>query len=143
MQDGVYHHFTRCYGYDWDGDIYEIVEEEAEVVRFIYKAYLDGMSPKKISELITAKTVTGKNFTRGTVKDILKNRIYIGDRVLQQFYSPRVRKCNRNYGEVPKYILPEVHEPIIAREMFDEVQNVMQQKQKIRLRKPLLAFLEG
>ena len=140
MQDGVYHHFSRCYGYDWDGDIYKIVEKEAEVVRFIYKAYLDRMSPKKISELITEKTVTGKNFTRGTVKDILKNRIYIGDRVLQQFYSPRVRKCTRNYGEVPKYILSDVHEPIIDRESFENVQAIMQQKAKETPKKTFNCF---
>lgn len=140
MQDGIYHHFTRCYGYDWDGDIYKIIEKEAKVVRFIYKAYLDGMSPKKISELITAKTVTGKNFTRGTVKDILKNRIYVGDRVLQQFYSPSVRKCNRNYGEVPKYILSDVHEPIIDRESFKRVQAIMQQKAKETPKKTFICF---
>ena len=90
--------------------------------------------------MITAKTLTGKNFTRGTVKDILKNRIYIGDRVLQQFYSPRVRKCTRNYGEVPKYILSDVHEPIIDRESFENVQAIMQQKAKETPKKTFICF---
>ncbi len=140
MQEGIYHHFSRCYGYEWVGDDYKIIEEEAEVVRFIYDSYLNGVSPTKISKMITAKTVTGKSFTRGTVKDILKNQIYVGDRVLQQFYSPEVRKCVRNYGEVPKYILSDVHEPIIDKQTFDKVQKLMEEKAKQTPQKTFTCF---
>lgn len=128
IQQGKYNHYSRCFGYTWDHDDYVIVEEEAEVVRFIFESYLNGMSPTKISRLIDSKTVTGKAFTRGTVKGILKNRIYVGDRIRQQFYSPAIRQKRRNYGEVPKYILEDVHKGIIDRETFDKVQEMMNRK---------------
>lgn len=128
MEEGIYHHFSRCYGYEWKGDDFCIVEEEAEVVRFIFKEYLAGVSPTHIARKIDAPTLTGKKFTRGTVKDILKNPNYVGDRVLQKFYSPTIRKKDRNYGQVPKYVISDVHEPIISREDFEKVQQMMQEK---------------
>ena len=128
MQEGVYHHTVRCYGYEWQGDDFVIVPEEAEVVRFIFESYLAGMSPKHIAEAIDAPTVTGGRFTRIAVKDILKNQTYAGDRVLQKFYSHKPRKKTRNYGDLPQYVLSGTHEAIIPREVFDRVQDIMQER---------------
>lgn len=140
MEAGIYHHFSRCFGYTWDGDEYVIVEAEAAVVRFIFKSYLEGISPTKISRLISSETVRGRRFTRGTVKDILKNRIYAGDRVLQKFYSPGVLVKKRNYGEVPQYILEGVHEPIIDRATYEKVQELMTEKAKKTPKKVFTCF---
>lgn len=101
MQEGIYHHTARSYGYEWQGDDFVIVPEEAEVVRFIFASYLAGMSPAHIAAAIDVSTVNGGQFTRTTVKGILKNRTYAGDRVLQKFYSHKPRKKTRNYGELP------------------------------------------
>ena len=128
MQEGIYHHTARSYGYEWQGDDFVIVPEEAEVVRFIYASYLAGMSPAHIAAAIDAPTVNGGHFTRITVKGILKNRTYAGDRVLQKFYSHKPRKKTRNYGELPFYVLQDVHEAIIPRETFERVQEIMQEK---------------
>lgn len=137
MEEGIYHHFIRSFGYTWRSDEYVVVEEEAEVVRFIYEKYLAGLSPTKISRLISSKTVTGKQFTRGTVKDILKNPIYTGDRILQKYYSPGIKVKKRNHGVVPKYFLENVHEPIIDRSTFKKFRTLW----KKRLSKPLLKSL--
>lgn len=128
MQEGIYHHTARCYGYEWQGDDYVIVPEEAEVVCYIFESYIAGTSPKHIAESIDVPTVTGAPFSRVAVKDILKNRIYTGDRVLQKFYSPKVRKKVRNYGEMPQYILEGVHEGIISHETFDHAQAIMKDR---------------
>lgn len=140
MQEGIYHHFARCYGYEWQGDDFCIVEEEAEVVRFIFKEYLAGVSPTQIAKKITAPTLTGKQFTRGTVKDILKNCNYVGDRTLQKFYSPTIRKKDRNYGQLPKYVIADVHEPIISRADFEKVQSMMEEKAKNTPKKTFTCF---
>ena len=128
MQEGVYHHTARSYGYEWQGDDYVVVPEEAEVVRFIFGSYLAGMSPKHIAEAIDAPSVNGGRFTRTTVKDILKNRTYAGDRVLQKFYAHKLRKKTRNYGELPQYVLTGVHEAIVPREMFERAQELMEER---------------
>lgn len=140
MQEGIYHHFARCYGYKWQGDNFCIVEEEAEVVRFIFREYLAGVSPTQIARKITAPTLTGKQFTRGTVKDILKSCNYVGDRTLQKFYSPSIRKKDRNYGQLPKYVVSDVHEPIISREDFLKVQEMMAEKAKKTPKKTFTCF---
>ena len=128
MQEGIYHHTTRSYGYVWQGDDFVIVPEEAKVVRFIFSSYLAGMSPTHIAAAIDVPTTTGRPFTRITVKDILKNHIYAGDRVLQKYYSYKPRKKTRNYGELPQYVLSDIHEAIIPREVFEQVQEVMRER---------------
>lgn len=128
MEQGVYHHFQRCYGYQWQGDHYVIVEEEAKIVRFIFESYLKGLSPTAIANKIDAPTLRGKTFTRGTVKDILKNRTYCGDRILQKYYSPKVRKHNVNYDQLPKYLMTDVHDAIISKKDFERVQEMMEEK---------------
>ena len=128
MQEGIYHHSARCYGYEWQGDDYVIVPEEAEVVRYIFESYIEGMSPKHIAESINAPTTTGAPFSRVAIKDILKNRVYTGDRVLQKYYSPKIRKKARNYGELPQYILEGVHEGIVSHATFDRAQEIMKER---------------
>lgn len=128
MQEGIYHHTARSYGYEWQGDDFVVVPEEAKVVRSIFESYLAGMSPTHIAAAIDVPTVAGRPFTRTTVKDILKNRTYAGDRVLQKFYSYKPRKKTRNYGELPQYVLSDIHEAIIPREMFEQVQEAMQER---------------
>ncbi len=139
-QEGIYHHFSRCFGYEWTGDEYVIVEDEAEVVRFIFDSYINGLSPTKISRVITAKTVNGLSFTRETVRDILRNEIYVGDRVLQKYYSPEVRKKKSNHDTIPKYVLSDVHESIIDRETFDKVQEMMRIKAESTPKKTFTCF---
>ena len=140
MQEGIYHHFSRCYGYEWQGDDFCIIEEEAEVVRFIFKEYLAGVSPTQIARKIDAPSVTGKKFTRCTVKDILKNDNYVGDRTMQKFYSSALRKSDRNYGQLPKYVITDVHEPIISREDFNRVQELMAAKAEVTPKKTFTCF---
>ncbi|WP_185752130.1 recombinase family protein [Eubacterium sp. AB3007] len=140
MQEGIYHHSSRCYGYEWQGDNFVIVPEEAKVVRYIFESYIAGMSPKHIAESIKATTTTGAPFSRIAVKDILKNQIYTGDRVLQKFYSPKVRKKTRNYGELPQYVLEGVHEGIVSHEIFDQVQEIMRERAEKTPKKTFTCF---
>lgn len=128
MREGIYHHAYPCYGYRWEGDVYAVVRDEAEVIRFIFRSYLSGVSPKHIADQIMASGMANCSFTRCKVKDILKNRIYVGDRILQRFFSPKIRKRARNYGEVPQYVLEDVHEAIISREEFDQAQKIMKER---------------
>ena len=140
MQEGVYHHYSRCYGYEWQGDDYVIVPKEAKVVRFIFKSYIAGLSPKHIAEEIDVPTTTGAPFSRQAVKDILKNRIYVGDRVLQKYYAPKLRKKSKNYGELPQYVLEGVHEGIITHSTFDQVQRIMKQRAEKAPKKTFTCF---
>ena len=67
---------------------WEIVEDEADVVRTIYGLYLEGYSSTQIAELLTKSeipTVKGLSvWSPGSVLGILKNEKYCGDALCQK-----------------------------------------------------------
>ena len=69
----------------------EIVPEEAEIVRYIYQRFIDGLTPYKIANELTAQgipTPCGKEkWSASTVKSILTNEKYKGDALLQKKFT--------------------------------------------------------
>ncbi|MCD7726408.1 MAG: recombinase family protein [Clostridiales bacterium] len=130
-QKGEPHSPARTYGYEWNGEEYVVVPEEAEVVRFVFEAYESGTSLLQIPKILASKGIkglTGVPFSRATLKGMISNEIYIGNLVFQKTYSESVRKRKRNYGEVPQYRVEEAHEPIISKELFYRVQEEKKQR---------------
>ena len=72
-----------------DGKPY-IIEEEAEVVRYIFKAFAEGHSMKEIAAELEKQGVVRRNgrsdWNRSNVNTILHNEKYVGDAVLQIFF---------------------------------------------------------
>lgn len=133
FEQGKVHTASRALGYEWDGEQYRIVPDEAKTVRFIFEQYLAGVSTLQIPKLLKEQGVVGINgapLTRASIKDVLLNEIYIGNLVLQKSYSPKIRKKCRNYGQLPKYRVEEAHEPIISKELFDAVQKAREERGK-------------
>ena len=60
----------------------------------------------------------------------MKNEIYIGDRRLQKCYVADPIKHNKvkNRGELPQYYISDCHEPIIDREIFAKVQDILKER---------------
>lgn len=109
----------------------EIVPEEAETVRRIYRLYLDGLSLGQIQETLNADHVpTAKGvraWSHQVIQNILTNEKYIGDALLQKTYvtdciSKRVKK---NQGERPMYYVENHHPAIIPRAQFNRVREEM------------------
>ena len=102
--------------------------EEAEIVRRIYRAYLEGKSPSYIARQLSASGIpspSGKaNWRPETVKSILTNEKYKGDAVLQKTFCVDflTKKFKANEGEVPQYYVENSHPAIIEPEVFDMVQ---------------------
>ena len=107
------------FGYRYDGVKYVIVPEEAKVVKYIFKRYLDGLGYRSIAD-----EIKGSGIEYVAVKYILSNEIYAGDRVLQKVFvtDPISKRKIKNRGELPKYLIQDCHEAIIDRETFDKVQ---------------------
>ena len=106
----------------------EIVPEEAEIVRDIYRMFLEGKSPAYIARHLTEcgiPTPGGKpNWRPNTVESILTNEKYKGDAILQKTFCTDflTKKMKVNEGEVPQYYVEGSHPAIISPEMFDAVQ---------------------
>ena len=87
---------------------------------------------------ITAKSIpTPRGKTKwpvSTVKSILTNEKYKGDAVLQKTYTVDylTKEKRKNDGEVKKYFVENSHEPIISPEVFDKVQELLEQRYKKR-----------
>lgn len=112
----------------------EIVEDEANVVRLIYKTYLEGRSPRGIATMLSEHgipTPSGKKQWRdSTVESILTNEKYKGDAILQKHFTVDflTKKQKINEGEVPQYYVEHSHPAIISAEVFDLVQHEMEQR---------------
>jgi site-specific DNA recombinase len=123
----------KVFGYRYDGEKYIIQEDEAEIVRFIFKSMADGVAPNVIVKELNArgaKTWRGYDFSYGNLATILRNEIYIGDRRMQKCFVADPIKHNKvkNRGELPQYYISDCHEPIIDKETFDKVQEIMRQR---------------
>lgn len=114
-----------------DGGNAEIIPDEAEVVREIYRCYLDGMSMNLIADRLNAKGLTtkgsGSPYRKAVVQRILTNEKYTGDALLQKTYVTDciTKKTRKNNGELPMYLVKNHHEPIISRSDFNRVQEEM------------------
>lgn len=115
-----------------------IVPEEAEIVKRIYREYLEGASLLQIARGLETDgilTAAGKAKWRPeTLKKILQNEKYIGDALLQKTYTVDFlsKKRVKNNGIVPQYYVENSHEPIIPRELFMQVQEEMVRRANIR-----------
>ncbi len=109
----------------------EIIPHEAEIVKEIFRSYLDGMSLKQIADSLNLRGVKTKHknttWKPEIVKGILKNEKYSGDAILQKTYVTDciTKKTRKNNGELPMYIVKNHHDPIISRNDFNRVQEEM------------------
>ena len=116
-----------------NGDLV-IVPEEAEIVKLIFRLYLEGYSTGKIAKHLEEqgiKTATGQDKWHSTVIDkMLRNEKYMGDALLQKTYTVdfMTKKKVKNTGIVPQYYVEDDHEAIIPKELFYRVQEEMMRR---------------
>lgn len=120
---------ARFLGYTKDENKHlVIVPEEAEIIKRIYREYLEGASMLKIARGLEADAIlngAGKErWHTSNINQILRNEKYIGDALLQKTYTVDflTKKRVKNNGIVPQYYVENSHEAIIPREIFMQVQ---------------------
>ena len=133
MKEGkVNFHYRSMLGYQRGADGKpEIVPEEAEVVRRIFRRYLEGCSEGQIQReltqdgIATAKGV--KAWSHQIVHNILTNEKYAGDALLQKTFTTDCisKKVKKNTGELPQYYIKDNHPAIIPRDIYQRVQEEM------------------
>ena len=123
---------SRFLGYTKDEEGNLIIEPaEAEVVKRIYREYLEGASLLQIGRGLEADGIlTGAGKTKWrpeTLKKILQHEKYIGAALLQKTYTVDFlnKKRAQNKGIVPQYYVENSHEPIIPRDLYMQVQEEM------------------
>ena len=106
----------------------EIVEEEAVIIREMYRRFLNGETLKGIANNLTnqgIKTPTGKDiWSVETVRHILTNEKYKGDAKLQKTYTVDflTKEVRVNNGERKQWYIHDSHDAIVSPETFELVQ---------------------
>ena len=116
--------FVRLLGYQFRDGTFEIVSEEAELVRQIFADYLGGMGILAIRKKLLGE---GVGFSQTGLKKLLSNEKYAGDLLLQKTFiaDHLTKKKMKNTGQLPMYHVENAHEAIIPRADFDAVQAEM------------------
>lgn len=130
---------NRFLGYTKDADGHLIIDpEQADVVKRIYREYLEGLSMDKISVGFERDGIlTGAGKTRwhtSTINKILRNEKYIGDALLQKTYTTDFlsKTWVKNNGIVPQYYLECNHEAIIPRDIYMRVQEELVRRRIVK-----------
>lgn len=130
-----------------------INEETAPIVRRIFEMSAAGMGSRSICTVLNDEGILSpaeytrfrkhdptkdgefvrKRFWCQTyLRSILKNEMYVGCMVQGRQYTPSYRSKKRE--PVPKedwIVVPDMHEPIVTRDLFDEAQKKMQARKKV------------
>lgn len=130
---------NRFLGYTKDEEGHLVIEpNSAEVVKRIYREYLEGASLIEIARGLMEDNIltsAGKEKWRPeTIKKILQNEKYIGDALLQKTYTVDFlsKKRVKNDGIVPQYYVENNHDAIIPRDLYMRVQEEMERRGNIK-----------
>jgi site-specific DNA recombinase len=145
------------YGYEIDKKQNKLVveEETAQIVREIFKLYIEGNGYRKIAEILNERRIdTPSRLIKGhyekkglkyngCVSDtwfsmyvgrILKNDIYIGNLRQCKTRKPYIKSRAVKTRPEDQLVFENHHEPIISREDFELVQSLIKQRNSTKFR---------
>ena len=109
----------------------EIVPSEAETIRLIFKLYLSGLGiavvAKKMTELKQPNWQGMVKWDKGSIRYILSNEKYMGCSLTQKTVTD-FGECKVNKNKAKQYYTENTHEPIIAKEVFEEAQRMLYER---------------
>ena len=115
--------------------VLEIRPEEAETVRMIFADFLNGIGRQSIANKLNELNILTKNgcqWTSEAIRRILRNEKYCGDILFQKSFRENhiTKRKIENKGQLPQYYAEETHEPIINKETFLAVQELLKENQR-------------
>ena len=131
MADGCYVSRMAPYGYKYEDRTYIVCISHALVVRRIFREYLKGHGAAAISNLLNDEGIApperAKRWYPNTIYGILRNEKYVGDTRFQKTFReddlPFTKRINK--GQLESYYVENTHMPIVEREVFELVQELM------------------
>ena len=134
MQSGKFITCKAPFGYRLIDNELVIDEYESGIVRRIYDGYLNGKGKQELADEMTREGVPKREgcqkWNYSTVAYILTNERYIGNALLQKKHTTDTLpfKKMRNFGEKDRYYISESNEPIISKEIFEQVKQISDNK---------------
>ena len=134
MELGIYVDSNAPYGFRLvDKQLVEY-PPEADIVRWIFNAYLCGMSTSEIAKELTDRGIPTKNgkekWKSSKISYMLSNERYIGDGNYQKTYRDTTVpfKQSKNRGEEDMYYATDTHTAIIDKDTFEKVQALLNKR---------------
>lgn len=132
MQRGELVGFQGCLGYDYHPETKSISvnEKEAEIVRYIFRRYLEGMGcgiiARELGQLGYKSPRGSDKWCDTTVMGIIKNEKYKGDIRQGKTFTvdPISKRRLDNFGEEDQFYMSEHHEPIVSVEDYEAAQQI-------------------
>lgn len=143
---------TAPYGYQKDpNNKFHLIinEKEAEIVKRVFRLYLEGNGLTRIAQILTKdgipvpgesrdigktrRTALYSSWKQTTIRRILDNRVYLGE--LVQFKRRKINYKSKRRITVPeeeRYICRGTHEAIIDEESFNAVQNILKKNKSFK-----------
>ena len=130
------HHFM---GFDKDAEGRLVInEEEAAVVRRVFRDFLEGVTCSTIAARLNEEGIPGvtgePKWIDPTIKGMLSNEKYMGDSLLQKHVTVDylTKRQIRNDGQVTQYYVKDNHEPIVSKEEWNAVQQEIARREDFR-----------
>lgn len=123
-------------GYDKIDGKLVINEEQAIIVRRIYREFLDGYSVSQIAANLTADGIPSEQgnavWDLSSVRQILTNEKFKGDTLFQKTYNTDhlTKKRADNNGELPQYYIEGSHPAIINKDIWECVRLELERQER-------------
>lgn len=124
--------WTNIYGYTQSEEgNYQIVPEEATIVRKVFELYEHGNSISEIVAYMKTNRIPSPDgkavWAASAVHIILRNEKYVGDILLQKKYTTdhiSHKEIRNDFTEVPAYYIANHHIPLVSRKTFERTQTI-------------------
>ena len=125
---------NRLLGYDKDSKGNLIInQEQAKIVRQIYKLYLNGISGYKIAQMLNDQSIPTYNkkpWSSHRIIRIISNEKYAGDCLMQKSFVADNGRQIINRGQKDKYYIEDNHPAIITRLDWEAAQQIRESRIK-------------
>ncbi len=141
------------YGFKIAKKNFIIDEDQAEVIRKIFKLYIDGYGYRRIADILNSQhihtpsmamrealngeegrmkhpTSISHRWSDYSIRDILKNDFYIGTYRLHKREKRVIHGTDHRVPQKEQYVFESHHEAIISREDFEVVKEIMNERAK-------------
>lgn len=121
---------NSIYGYNYNKNTkqLEIIEEQAEIIRWIFCAYIDGLGYKRISNILKeqgVKTKRKKDFQPELISYIIQNEKYAGMNVRNKFKKSKIQGDTRaKLNDRNDWIITNNIPPIISIDTFNRANEI-------------------
>ena len=144
MSKGELVGFNSCLGYDYDEKTKKITvnPKEAEIVRYIFDRYVEGIGTTVLARELEERGWKTKyesgHWNDSTILGILKNEKYKGDLLQGKTFTvdPITKRRHDNKGEADQFYMANHHEAIVTVEQWEQANAILKKRSYVRRLNP-------